>query len=155
MIQRIQSIYLLLISVLAITFLSGSLLNFADNAGTSINVTISGIEQGTSSQGFSVIEMLLPLTIDIILIAILSLVTIFIFRKRNIQALLVKILIALIVFLIIACVHLIYMIITKHSMGLVPGIKMVFPVIMLVLSLLAHRGIKKDNDLVKSYDRLR
>ena len=34
-------------------------------------------------------------------------------------------------------------------------IRIVIPVVNLILLLLASRGIKKDDDLVKSYDRLR
>jgi len=155
MIQRIQSVYIFLTTLLAIIFLQGSFLNFIDKAGTSIKVTIGGIEQGSASQGFSVIEKLYPLTISVILIALISLTAIFIFKKRNIQLLLVKILMVLIVFLIIACIHSIYRITSQHSMQLEPGIKLAFPILMLVFSILAHRGIKKDDDLVKSYDRLR
>jgi hypothetical protein len=155
MIQRIQSVYLFLTTLLAIIFLQGSFFNFSDNASAAIKVTLSGIEQGSAAQGFSVIEKLYPLTIAVILIAIFSLAAIFLFKKRNIQAILVKILIVLVVFLIIACVHSIYRITSQHSMQLVPGIKLAFPVLILVFLILAHRGIKKDDDLVKSYDRLR
>jgi hypothetical protein len=155
MIQRIQSVYLFLTTVLSIIFLQGSFFNFTGKAATAIKVTMSGIEQGSAAQGFSVIEKLYPLTIAIILIAIFSLAAIFIFKKRNIQTILVKILIVLVVFLIIACIHSIYRITSQHSMQLKPGIKLAFPILMLVFSILAHRGIKKDDDLVKSYDRLR
>jgi len=155
MIQRIQSVYLFLTTVLAIIFLQGSFFNFIDKAGTSIKVTVSGIEQASAAQGFTVIEKLYPLTAALFIIALLSLTAIFIFRKRNIQLILVKILIALIVLLIIACAHSCYRIVTKYSMELVPGIKMAFPLLMLGFSFLAHRGIRKDDELVKSYDRLR
>jgi glucan phosphoethanolaminetransferase (alkaline phosphatase superfamily) len=155
MIQRIQSVYLFLTTLLAIIFLQGSFFYFTDKAGTTIKVTLNGIEQGSATQGFSVIERLYPLTIAVILIALISLAAIFIYKRRNIQINFVKILIVLIVFLIIACVHSVYRITNQHTMELVPGIKLAFPLLMLVFSILAHRGIKKDDDLVKSYDRLR
>jgi hypothetical protein len=44
---------------------------------------------------------------------------------------------------------------TKHSTEIVPGIKMALPFLMLISMILAYKGIKKDDDLVKGYDRLR
>jgi hypothetical protein len=48
-----------------------------------------------------------------------------------------------------------YSVINEYQTELVPGYKMFIPLVMLVLETLALRGIKKDENLVKSYDRLR
>jgi amino acid transporter len=48
-----------------------------------------------------------------------------------------------------------YLIVRYYNAELIPGIKMFFPLIILVTALLAYRGISKDENLVKSYDRLR
>jgi hypothetical protein len=37
----------------------------------------------------------------------------------------------------------------------VPGVKMAFPPVILVLAIMSYRGIVKDERLLKSYDRLR
>ena len=155
MIQRIQSVYLFMTTLLSLLFLNGDILNFINKAGGTIKVTFKGIEEGTASHGFSMVETLLPLSIVLIIIPLLSLIAIFLFRQRKIQIRLSGILIGLICFLIIACVHSSYLIITKHSGMIVPGIKMAIPVVMLIFAILAYRGIKKDEELVKSYDRLR
>ncbi len=42
-----------------------------------------------------------------------------------------------------------------ESNVMVLNFRIVIPVVNLILLLLASRGIKKDDDLVKSYDRLR
>ena len=68
---------------------------------------------------------------------------------------LVRILILLVIAFIIASVLYSYIILTKYNAEIIPGFKMVIPVIQLILSILAYRGIRKDDALVKSYDRLR
>jgi hypothetical protein len=46
-------------------------------------------------------------------------------------------------------------IIKAYHASLIPGFKVAIPVVILVLSVLAYNGIKKDDNLIKSYDRLR
>jgi predicted HAD superfamily Cof-like phosphohydrolase len=43
----------------------------------------------------------------------------------------------------------------KFQTELVPGVKMLIPLLILTFGILAFIGIKKDEKLVKSYDRLR
>ena len=155
MIQRIQSLYLFLTTLLALLFLNGSILSFINKSGSFIKVTFTGIEKFTEGQGSELIEKLLPLSIVLILITVVSLVTIFYFKKRAVQIWLSGILIGLVSFLILACGHSSYMIMKKYSAEIVPGVKMALPFLMLIFSILAYRGIKKDDQLVKSYDRLR
>jgi hypothetical protein len=54
-----------------------------------------------------------------------------------------------------AVAYYILIFIQSHNVSLVPGIKTFIPVVTIILSILAYRGIKKDEALVKSYDRLR
>ena len=155
MIQRIQSLYLLLTTLLSLLFLNGSFLSFINKTGAVIKITFKGIEEGSADQGFALIDTLLPLSIVLILITALSLITIFFFKKRAVQIWLSGILIGLVSFLILACGHSSYLIMTKYSGEIVPEVKMALPFLMLIFSILAFRGIKKDDHLVKSYDRLR
>ena len=57
--------------------------------------------------------------------------------------------------LVIALIHGSIITITKFEATITPGFKMILPLVMLILSVLVYRGIKKDDHLVKSYDRLR
>jgi len=155
MIQRIQSLYLFLTTLLSLLFLNGSLLSFINKSGSALKITLSGIEQGTGGQGFELIDKLLPLSIIIILIPILSMIAIFIFKNRKIQMKVVLILIILSIVLIIALIHVSFRIISKFDATIIPGIKMILPILILVFSILAYMGIRKDDRLVKSYDRLR
>lgn len=155
MIQRIQSIFLFLTTVLSLLFLKGGILNFINKTGETIKLTFSGIVKISGDNTNELISNSLIIAMLIVVIAVLSLVTIFLFKKRNIQLLLTGVLIGFITIFIIMCCYYAYLIITKYDADLVPGIKMVLPVVMLILAALAYRGIKKDDQLVKSYDRLR
>jgi len=155
MIQRIQSIYLFLTTVMSFLFLKGGILRFINETGDTIKLTFSGVARSSAGNASELIHNSLPVSILIIVIAVLSLITIFLFKKRNIQMMLAMLLIGFVTAFIIACGYYYWLIITKYDGELVPGVKMILPVIMQILSVLAYRGIKKDDRLVKSYDRLR
>ena len=115
MIQRIQSLYLLILTAL------GAVLFFIDGNFTSI------------------------INIFTVIVSALSLFTIFLFSKRKIQIMLTKIIIALIIiFICVTC---------YYAFGLWG--KVIIPPIQLLLAVLAYLGMKRDDNLVKSYDRLR
>ena len=118
MIQRIQSLYLLLLAAL------GAILFFY---GEHLALTISVLT---------------------ILISLLSLFTIFLFSKRKIQIKLAKLLIALIIILICATC---YYALSEYNIWSM----MVISALQLLLAILAYLGMKRDDNLVKSYDRLR
>jgi hypothetical protein len=88
-------------------------------------------------------------------VAILSIITIFLYKKRNIQ---VRICFA-IMFLLV----LIYAISFAFDRQLLPSTELfqnirftfTFPLIAFILVYLALRGVKKDEKLVRSLDRLR
>jgi hypothetical protein len=44
---------------------------------------------------------------------------------------------------------------TNFNAKIVPGMTLILYPVMLICAVLAYRGIKKDDNLVKSYDRLR
>lgn len=155
MIQRIQSVYLFLITLLTSFLFTGSIINFISKSGSVIKLTFTSIVRSTESQGLEVIEKLLPLSVLIILIPILSLIAIFIFKNRKLQSRLVQVLIILCSLMVIAIIHGSIITESKFQAVLTPGIKMTLPLIILILSVLAYTGIKKDDRLVKSYDRLR
>jgi hypothetical protein len=90
-----------------------------------------------------------------ILIPVLALVTILLFKDRKIQVCCAYVEIILATGLVLASLFYSYLIIVRYNTSIVPGIKMAIPVAILILSILAYRGIRKDDRLVKSYDRLR
>ena len=155
MIQRIQTLYLSLIALITLIFLSGRFLSFTDKTGAVIKVTFNGIFRDIVGQSPEMIEKLLPLSVLIILIPIISIITIFIFKNRKIQLRLTWFLIILASVFVIALIHVSFSVISKFEARIIPGFKMILPIFILIFSILAYRGIKKDDQLVKSYDRLR
>jgi glucan phosphoethanolaminetransferase (alkaline phosphatase superfamily) len=150
MIQRIQSLYLLLTTILPFLFLKGGILSFAEKTGSEITVRLNGIFRSTEFLDTSWL-----VTLFIILIAILSAIIIGIFKKRELQLKLSRILVFLVTGFITGLVLYAYAISVKYNAEIKPAFTMAVPILQLVFSFLAFRGIKKDDDLVKSYDRLR
>lgn len=155
MIQRIQSVYLLLTAILSFLFLKGSIITFIDRSGYLIKMTFNQIIRESPVAAVEILEKTFAVTLFIILIPVLSAIIIFIFKNRNLQKRLVRFLIIVVIaFIFTSCLYA-YIIITKYNSEIVPGFKMVIPLLQLIFSVLAYRGIIKDDNLVKSYDRLR
>jgi len=154
MIQRIQSVYLALIFLLSILFMIGGFLTYTDISGDVLLLKISGMFRSTGG-GFDLIKKLLPLSAFTISIPLLSLITIFLYKNRKIQLRLAFVGIILAGGLIFVSGYYSYIVYSIYDVSVIAGVKMVIPVVILVLSILAYRGIRKDDRLVKSYDRLR
>jgi peptidoglycan/LPS O-acetylase OafA/YrhL len=155
MVQRIQSIYLFLTTFLPLLFLKGRFLSFIDNAGSTIYITFNRIYRATDDEIFSFTEKVWPQSVIIILISLLSLVAIVLFRNRRLQMRITLSVIALSACLIVSSFFYSMYIINSYGASIVPGIKMIIPFLILILAILAYRGIRKDERLVRSYDRLR
>lgn len=136
MIQRIQTIYLLL------AFITMGILSF-----------VFPLETNAAGEKVFFTDH----TVDLILFglsAILSIVTIFLFKNRKLQFVLCRLNIILNLILLGLFVY--------HSLSLSgevatseKGIGMFLPIFSIVFLVLANKAIKKDEDLVKSVDRLR
>ncbi|WP_420552567.1 DUF4293 domain-containing protein [Tenacibaculum aiptasiae] len=145
MIQRIQSIYLLLTAIISggLTFVFSLWTNSKNNTPIYIMDLFSGV---------SILENVTPVLF--FTSAILAIVTLFLFKNRQLQFVLGRLNILINLFLLGI---LIYLSQTLSGEALVSekGIGMFFPVIVILLLVLANKAIKKDEDLVKSVDRLR
>lgn len=155
MIQRIQTLYLFLTTVLSLIFLNGRVIEFTEGPKNILNVSSEGINLTDNVGGQATIWILLSLTSLVLLIIIVSLVALFLFKKRRLQLRMVAGLMTLVLLLIIASVSYYIYISGIYSGDIRPGLNLFILPIMLLTSWLAFRGIKKDEELVKSYDRLR
>ena len=136
MIQRIQSFYLLIVAILA------GVLPFFFN----LWINIDGVEV------FADNEMLISIAFYIItVLAIWSIVQ---FKNRKTQFVINRLNMILNVFLL---GFFVYRSLNLSGEALVSekGIGMLIPVFSIIFLVLANRAIKKDEDLVKSVDRLR
>ena len=139
MIQRIQSIYLLVAAIaLAVLFA----LPFA---------TCTPTADGPLAAGDLDIQDNVGLLGLVIAIAALNIVTIFLFNNRKLQMTLTKTSIILILVLLAGVAYFIFT--AAATLGV--GLGIFTPVIGIVVLFLANRAIDKDEKLVKSSDRIR
>ena len=154
MIQRIQSIYLLLVAILsaAMFFLPISYVATSANVfslsclGFTAAPPFNGLHVSTWT--FALIGALIP---------IVALATIFLYKKRKLQIRLaiVNFLLMDVFYLLMICL----MFLADKRLGLPSrwGYNLVacLPAICMILTFLAIKGIQKDEKLVRSLDRLR
>ena len=132
MIQRIQSIYLLLAGL------------------------VSGVLSYFFPTGFDAVGTIdLPVIYEAFLIsALLSFIIIFLFKNRKLQFVLGRLNIVLNLILLGVFVYW-SLTLSGESLLSEKGIGKFIPIISIVLLVLANKAIKKDEQLVKSVDRLR
>ncbi|MGK0421237.1 MAG: hypothetical protein ACJAVE_000398 [Polaribacter sp.] len=143
MIQRVQTVYLLITSII-----SGVLI-FVFNLWKSIEKSIFALDLLKSE---SYVLKLIPILF--LVSAILAFVAIFIFKNRKLQFVIGRL--TILINLILLGL-LIYVSLTLPGEASVSekGIGMFIPILAILLLVLANKAIKKDEDLVKSVDRLR
>lgn len=146
---------MLLTSLLSLLFLNGEFLKFFNSSGSEIYMNFRGIWESEASGNPHLISNLIPLTGIMILIIILSATAIFLFKKRKIQMKLAGTVIILTIIIIGLMLYLCFWISGKFQVELVPVYRMFIPVLILIFGVLAYLGIKRDENLVKSYERLR
>lgn len=143
MIQRIQSIYLLLVGILS------SLLFFFPFQKNIVGLSeIKAIQLGLME---SENNLLLIASILNLIILVDSITAIFFFKNRRLQMILCLYLMAM----NIALLGLMYF--GSAQIDGIPTYQLPFiiPVINIILSIFAYKNIKRDEELVKSADRIR
>jgi len=155
MIQRIQTLYLLLTALLAVLFLTGSIFTFTSAEGNDLMLRITGTYSAVGESGIEKTDSSFVLSFILLLIPVISVVTIFFFKNRKLQLRLNTGVISLILIFIILSVIKVITVSKEFNVTLSPGLKLALPFLMLVSAALAYRSIKKDEELVRSYDRLR
>jgi len=151
MIQRIQTLFLLVVLVLSSLMLTGDLIVMNDGSGTMFSISFSGLGNG----GDTALQRLWPVTAILAIVPALTLFSVFLFRNRKLQMRIVMFIILLSLGTIILGAFYIIMFNQKIDITIVWKVKALFPLINAILSWLAYRNILKDDLLVRSYDRLR
>jgi hypothetical protein len=143
MIQRIQTIYLFFASII-----SGGLV-FVFNLWSTLKEQIYVVDLFLKDLiSFKLIPLMFFAS------AILSLVAIFLFKNRKLQFVVGRIIILINLFLLGLLIYLSLTLSGETSVS-EKGIGMFLPILAILLVVLANKAIKKDEDLVKSVDRLR
>lgn len=142
MIQRIQSIYL------AVVFALSAILPLVFKLWDDSKKEVYALELLSD---LSIIAKLVP--VFFLISALLAIVSIFKYKKRQLQFVLGRIIILINLFLLGILIYLSLNIPGEASSE--KGIGMFIPVVAILFAVLANKAIKKDEDLVKSVDRLR
>jgi hypothetical protein len=154
MIQRIQTVYLFLAALIIFSMFFHPLAEMVSSDNQFYRIDLTGIHEGVGETAMK-IESLLPLRFLVFVTGALSLLTIFLYKRRILQ---IRICIFNLMMLIgFYPLFLFYFYHTKNRFEAIADIKItvMFPVIAIILVFLATRGIRKDELLVKSYDRIR
>ncbi|MGL5937723.1 MAG: DUF4293 domain-containing protein [Phocaeicola sp.] len=149
MIQRIQTIYLLVVTILLVTTLTlpvGTFVNPDLTLSELTNLTLTEADGVKTYAPWALFALLLTASF-------LSFGTIFLFKKRMLQ-------IRIVIFSTILLMgyygtFVAFMILLKEGSSFDFSYSVLFPFIAIVLNWLAIRAIGKDEMLVKSYNRLR
>ena len=162
MIQRRQTIFMILAVIVSALLFFMPLISFDAN-GDVMRFTIFGIQNPIETISLST-AYTWPLVVLTVLMTVVPLVTIFLYKKRELQVRLCR----LNMLLNIIFIGLVFVYYENDIMGVIGAVEndiytldvayfigMTFPLVNLLLEILAIRGIKKDIELLRSVDRLR
>ena len=155
MIQRVQSVYLLLVTILMSWFLVTSYAYFSNSEGIDYVIYTYAVKV-FESDSFYMVKRTLPLMILVFLTGVVSFVNIFLFHHRLWQVRISAITVIMLLVQLLM-VYFYYTSAAKEFGALHPSLKMpaILPVVSIILLIMAYRGIKHDETLVNSYNRIR
>lgn len=151
MIQRIQSVYLLVVTILLVVAMCSPVGQFVATDGVTMydfNPLGVSMADGASQSTWGLFGLLM-------LSAIVALGTIFLFRNRMLQIRMTIYNSVLLIGYYIALVVFIFVLKDTLNMAFQLGWALCLPAVSIILNYLAFRAIYKDEVMVKAADRLR
>lgn len=149
MIQRIQTVYLLVVAILMVVMMSLPVGYFYTKTSVSELTNLAVIAPDGSANYAP-----WALFVLIMLVAVLSIVTIFLYRKRMVQIRLCLFSIIILVGYYATLAAFVWGTL-KDSGSFSPAWTLCLPLVSMIFEWLAIRAIGKDEMLVKAYERLR
>ena len=153
MIQRIQSVYLLIVLVLGICLFPVPFSKFINN-DIIYTLNIYGLEQ-TSAQGKSLVFNTIPIIITSVIFIILTFLSIFKYKNRKLQIKIGKVNIVLQLLLISLIILYSFQSSKTTEADIIFRFGSIIPIINIILILLVNKAISKDEELRKSANRIR
>ena len=149
MIQRIQTVYLLIVAILMVVMMSFPVGYFYTETSVSdmTNLAVMAPDGSVNYAPWALFAILM-------VVAIVALVTIFLYKKRMLQIRLTIFSTILLIGYYATLVTFIFML-KEESMTFSLSWTVCLPLVAIILNWLAIRAIGKDEVLVKAYDRLR
>lgn len=155
MLQRIQSFYLFLVVVFTLLFIFLPLATL-EVGSTLYKVKPWGISPGAGAEGWEYNGLLgIVSLISAFVVIVASVFTTFQYKNRPFQIKLGKLNILINVMLVVSVLFYLDSIRNLVQSGFSFGVGVIFPLLSMLLILMANRAIKKDEELVRSADRLR
>jgi len=155
MIQRIQSAYLFVVLILIILMFFFPFVSFIDQSGKFYHLAYKGILLYSKS-GWILFQTNYLVAVLLVVIFFVTLICIFLYSNRFVQ---LRICLYLIIglILLLLCIFIEYevTIAKNHFLHSNFSFASLLPIISLIIVYLAYKAIKKDDNLVKSVDRLR
>ncbi len=155
MIQRIQSIWLFFATACIFSLFLFPYLQILNADGSASLIKVTGVYQSIAGQQVQT-EPFLALTIATVVLALIPFVIIFMFKDRKKQVMLSYLAIVLVIGFSFWLVQTAKGVLGSVALGAENyGIGSMLPSIAIIFIILAIRGMKKDDRLIKSADRLR
>lgn len=147
MIQRKQTVYLLLAFILTVVCMASQVGSLVGEVST-YDVYNLWVVDGDGNRSLATWPMLATLMLS----ALLSLVTVFLYTRRRLQAQL-----CMLVMLLLVLWYVLLAVLPSSSVGgsLVVEWPAVLPAVAIILSFMARKGVISDEKLVRSLDRIR
>ena len=161
MIQRLQTLYLFIASASLALMFFFPIYTFtekqADASVKEVKLTIQGrFEKDLSTNEFVIAKPNYAKSLMVLVIGLALFVTIFQYNNRVRQLRITRIMIVMIFAFIVTLLSSAYTTVNAEGVGnIVTGMAVIFPSVSIVFAALAARAIKKDENLVRSADRLR
>jgi hypothetical protein len=153
MIQRVQSIFLFVAAVLSSLLLTGTLMQMKDIFGNLY--TLDFLSLTANLEGKLQVQKLLPLTLIIMAVPLTCLISIFFYKNRRAQLKLTMAALMLSLGSLFIAAFYIIMLSKKIEMTYIWHLKAVIPIASSILCWLSYRAIQKDEEKVRSLDRIR
>ena len=156
MIQRKQSVYLLLVAVLMSWLLIRPYAEVSLMDGRMLIFHSLNIRDYSSPHDYVNYKYTIPLLVLVFLTGVLNFVNIFLFGRRILQIRLCVVSSVMLVMILLTMLYYYIMIRNsiEHTLHIF-RVASIFPIIGIIFNFLAYRAIHQDEMLVKSYDRIR
>ncbi len=155
MIQRIQSVYLLLAGILPAFTITTPLARFYTDETAYLTLSALGLRATGTMQPTATMPYHFALAFISLLLVALPLANIFLYRNRRRQMRLCNWVVVLGMAWYAAYIGLSVMLLQQTQATFSPALCAALPFLSIVLTLLAHRAVKKDEELVRAADRIR
>lgn len=156
MIQRIQSIYLLVATILSGSIFLYPFAEILSADGRLFIVKFNGLYENRESMLSLYSSPTVPLIILLVIIVMISFLSIFLYKKRIVQMRLNSFNIILMIGYLGLAYYYVHQVFLRQLDGVVSyEITAIFPFVAAILTYLAIRAIGKDEALIRSMDRIR